>query len=100
MEPESCFLNIICAGADNELHDFPHHLGNQLKIWKTRGVESHKILVQGETLINMGEQPLILFRLDKFVNGVVSIVLSFIDMQELMFVNVYMSYKSSIDILP
>ena len=37
---------------------------------------------------------------DKFVNGDVSIVLSFIDMQELMFVNVYMSYKTSVDILP
>ena len=37
---------------------------------------------------------------DKIVNGVVSIVLSFIDMQELVFVNVYMSYKSCIDILP
>ena len=38
--------------------------------------------------------------LDKVVNGDVSIVLSFIDMQELMFVNVYMSYKTSVDILP
>ena len=38
--------------------------------------------------------------LDKFVNGGVSIVLRFIDMQELMFVNVYMSYKSTIDIVP
>ena len=34
---------------------------------------------------------------DKFVNGDVCIVLSFINMQELMFVNVYMSYKSTID---
>ena len=38
--------------------------------------------------------------LDKVVNGDVSIVLSFIDMPELMFVNVYMSYKSSIEVLP
>ena len=44
--------------------------------------------------------PNFLLWLNKFVNGVVSIVLSFIDMQELMFVNVYMSYKYTIDILP
>ena len=37
--------------------------------------------------------------LDKFVNGDVSIVLSFIDMQELMFVNVYMGYKFGFDVL-
>ena len=36
---------------------------------------------------------------DKCVNGDVSIVLSFIDMQELVFVNVYMGYKSGFDIL-
>ena len=36
--------------------------------------------------------------LDKFVNGVVSIVLSFIDNEELIFVNVYISYKSHFDI--
>ena len=41
-----------------------------------------------------------MFWQDKFVNGDVSIVLRFIDMQELMFVNVYMSYKSTIDIVP
>ena len=33
--------------------------------------------------------PLLLLWLDKCVNGDVSIVFSFIDMQELMFVNVY-----------
>ena len=38
--------------------------------------------------------------LDKFLNSDVSIVLIVIDMQELMFVNIYMSYKFSIDILP
>ena len=36
--------------------------------------------------------------LDNFVNGVVSIVLSFIDNEELMIVNVYISYKSHFDI--
>ena len=36
--------------------------------------------------------------LDKFVNGVVSIVLSFIDNEELMIVNVYISYKHRYDI--
>ena len=44
--------------------------------------------------------PLLLLWLDKFVNGDVSIVLSFIDMQELMFVNVYMSYKYRNAVLP
>ena len=33
--------------------------------------------------------------LDKYVNGVVSIGLSFIDIEELMFVNVYIIYISS-----
>ena len=41
-----------------------------------------------------------MFWQDKFVNGDVSIVLRFIDMQKLMFVNVYMSYKSGSDIVP
>ena len=45
-------------------------------------------------------QPVFLLWLDKFVNGDVFIVLSFIDMQELMFVNVYMSYKAGIESLP
>ena len=36
--------------------------------------------------------------LDKFVSGVVSIGLSFIDNEELMFVIVYISYKSRFDI--
>ena len=44
-------------------------------------------------------QPLFLLWLDKFVNGVVSLFLSFIDMEELVFVNVYMGYKSGFDIL-
>lgn len=55
-------------------------------------------IVQGYKEQQHLEQPLFLFWLDKFVNGVVSRVLSFIDIEELMFVNVYISYKPNFEI--